>query len=279
MNFLLTFINWDVSPEIFHLGPVSVRWYGLLFALSFVFGYLILTKIFVKEGKPKTDVEQLSVYVIFGTVIGARLGHCLFYNPSYYLSNPIEILKVWEGGLASHGAAIGIIIALYLYSRKKKDQNLLWLLDRLVIVVALGGSLIRLGNLFNSEIYGIETQVPWAFIFPNGAGAGMVPRHPTQIYESLAYLIIFIVLFITYNKRKKIFNNGFLFGLFLILVFTFRFFVEFVKAVQEPFEADLPLKMGQWLSIPFVLIGIYFLIKGMSKKPVEPVNSDEKKKT
>ncbi len=279
MNFLLTFINWDVSPEIFHLGPVSVRWYGLLFALSFVFGYLILTKIFVKEGKPKTDVEQLSVYVIFGTVIGARLGHCLFYNPSYYLSNPIEILKVWEGGLASHGAAIGIIIALYLYSRKKKDQNLLWLLDRLVIVVALGGSLIRLGNLFNSEIYGIETQVPWAFIFPNGAGAGMVPRHPTQIYESLAYLIIFIVLFITYNKRKKIFNNGFLFGLFLILVFTFRFFVEFVKAVQEPFEADLPLKMGQWLSIPFVLIGIYFLIKGMLKKPVEPVNSDEKKKT
>ena len=279
MNFLLTFINWDVSPEIFHLGPVSVRWYGLLFALSFVFGYLILTKIFIKEGKPKTDVEQLSVYVIFGTVIGARLGHCLFYNPSYYLSNPIEILKVWEGGLASHGAAIGIIIALYLYSRKKKDQNLLWLLDRLVIVVALGGSLIRLGNLFNSEIYGIETQVPWAFIFPNGAGAGMVPRHPTQIYESLAYLIIFIVLFITYNKRKKIFNNGFLFGLFLILVFTFRFFVEFVKAVQEPFEADLPLKMGQWLSIPFVLIGIYFLIKGMSKKPLEPVNSDEKKKT
>ena len=279
MNILINFINWDVSPEIFHLGPVSVRWYGLLFALSFVFGYLILTRIFVKEGKPKTDVEQLSVYVIFGTVIGARLGHCLFYNPSYYLSNPIEILKVWEGGLASHGAAIGIIIALYLYSRKKKDQNLLWLLDRLVIVVALGGSLIRLGNLFNSEIYGIETQVPWAFIFPNGAGAGMVPRHPTQIYESLAYLIIFTVLFITYNKRRKIFNNGFLFGLFLILVFTFRFFVEFVKAVQEPFEADLPLKMGQWLSIPFVLIGIYFLIRGLPKTQKESQDKEEKKKT
>ena len=279
MNILINFINWDVSPEIFHLGPVSVRWYGLLFALSFVFGYLILTRIFVKEGKPKTDVEQLSVYVIFGTVIGARLGHCLFYNPSYYLSNPIEILKVWEGGLASHGAAIGIIIALYLYSRKKKDQNLLWLLDRLVIVVALGGSLIRLGNLFNSEIYGIETQVPWAFIFPNGAGAGMVPRHPTQIYESLAYLIIFIILFVTYNKQKDKFNNGFLFGLFLILVFTFRFFVEFVKAVQEPFEADLPLKMGQWLSIPFVLIGIYFLIKGLPKTQKESQDKEEKKKT
>ena len=279
MNILINFINWDVSPEIFHLGPVSVRWYGLLFALSFVFGYLILTRIFVKEGKPKTDVEQLSVYVIFGTVIGARLGHCLFYNPSYYLSNPIEILKVWEGGLASHGAAIGIIIALYLYSRKKKDQNLLWLLDRLVIVVALGGSLIRLGNLFNSEIYGIETQVPWAFIFPNGAGAGMVPRHPTQIYESLAYLIIFIILFVTYNKQKDKFNNGFLFGLFLILVFTFRFFVEFVKAVQEPFEADLPLKMGQWLSIPFVLIGIYFLIRGLPKTQKESQDKEEKKKT
>ncbi len=266
MNLLLTFINWDVSPEIFNLGPVSVRWYGLLFALSFVFGYLILTRIFVKEGKPKEDVEQLSVYVIFGTVIGARLGHCLFYNPTYYLSNPIEILKVWEGGLASHGAALGILIALYLYSRKKKDQNYFWLLDRLVIVVALGGALIRLGNLFNSEIYGIETQVPWAFIFPNAGGAGLVPRHPTQIYESLAYLVVFIILFVTYSKRRKIFNNGFLFGLFLILVFTFRFFVEFIKAVQEPFEANLPLKMGQWLSIPFVLVGIYFLIRGMKKK-------------
>lgn len=266
MIYLINFINWDVSPEIFNLGPVSVRWYGLLFALSFVFGYIILTRIFVKEGKPKEDVEQLSVYVIFGTVIGARLGHCLFYNPTYYLSNPIEILKVWEGGLASHGAAIGIVISLYLYSRKKKDQNIVWLLDRIVIVVALAGSLIRLGNLFNSEIYGIETKVPWAFIFPNGIGAGMVPRHPTQIYESLAYLIIFILLFIIYNKRKNTFNNGFLFGLFLILVFTFRFFVEFVKAVQEPFEANLPLKMGQWLSIPFILIGIYFLIKGMKKK-------------
>ncbi len=279
MNHLINFINWDVSPEIFNLGPVSVRWYGLLFALSFVFGYMILTRIFVKEGKPKEDVEQLSVYVIFGTVIGARLGHCLFYNPSYYLSNPIEILKVWEGGLASHGAAIGIIIALYLYSRKKEEQNLLWLLDRLVIVVALGGSLIRLGNLFNSEIYGVETQVPWAFIFPNGAGAGMVPRHPTQIYESLAYLIIFVILFITYNKRRKIFNNGFLFGLFLILVFTFRFFVEFIKAVQEPFEADIPLKMGQWLSIPFVLIGIYFFIRGFPKAHKESPDSEEKKKT
>ena len=278
MNILINFINWDVSPEIFHLGPVSVRWYGLLFALSFVIGYLILTRIFVKEGKPKTDVEQLSVYVIFGTVIGARLGHCLFYNPSYYLSNPIEILKVWEGGLASHGAALGILIALYLYSRKKKDQNYFWLLDRLVIVVALGGSLIRLGNLFNSEIYGIETQVPWAFIFPNGAGAGMVPRHPTQIYESLAYLLIFIILFIIYNKRKNTFNNGFLFGLFLILVFTFRFFVEFVKAVQEPFEANLPLKMGQWLSIPFVIIGIYFLIRGLPKVQKESRDTEEKKK-
>jgi phosphatidylglycerol---prolipoprotein diacylglyceryl transferase len=279
MNFLINFINWDVSPEIFNLGPVSVRWYGLLFALSFVFGYMILTRIFVKEDKPKTDVEQLSVYVIFGTVIGARLGHCLFYNPVYYLSNPIEILKVWEGGLASHGAALGILIALYLYSRKKKDQNYFWLLDRLVIVVALGGSLIRLGNLFNSEIYGIETQVPWAFIFPNGAGSGMVPRHPTQIYESLAYLISFVILFVTYNKRRKIFNNGFLFGLFLILVFTFRFFVEFIKAVQEPFEANLPLKMGQWLSIPFVLIGIYFLIKGMPKKSAKSTDTAEKKKT
>lgn len=267
MQIIFSFINWDVNPEIFNLGPISIRWYGLLFALAFVFGYIILTKIFVKEKKPKSDVEQLSVYIIFGTVIGARLGHCLFYNPAYYLSNPIEILKVWEGGLASHGAAIGILIALYLYVRKKKDQNFLWLIDRLVIVVALGGALIRLGNLFNSEIYGIETTVPWAFIFVDSPRAGLIPRHPTQLYESLAYFFVFIVLYISYNKWKDKFSNGFLFGLFLVLVFTFRFFVEFVKDIQEPFEADLPLKMGQFLSIPFVLAGIYFIYRSTKKKP------------
>jgi len=257
---IFSFIEWNVSPEIFHLGPISVRWYGFLFAMAFIAGYFIMSRIFEKEGKLKTDLEQLAVYMIFGTVIGARLGHCLFYNPEYYLSNPIEIIKVWEGGLASHGAAIGIIIALYLFTKKKKDFSLLWILDRVVIVVALGGSFIRLGNLFNSEIIGKAAEVPWAFIF---TAVDDVPRHPAQLYESIAYFLVFLVLLFTYNKKKKELNDGLLFGLFLVLVFSFRFFIEFLKENQSPFEAAMALNMGQLLSIPFVLTGLYFIMRSL----------------
>jgi prolipoprotein diacylglyceryl transferase len=260
---MLAFIEWSVSPEIFHLGPVSVRWYGFLFAMAFVAGYIIMSWVFKKEGRPKTDLEQLSVYMIFGTVIGARLGHCLFYNPEYYLSNPIEILKVWEGGLASHGAAIGIIIAIYLFSDKKKNYSMLWVLDRIVIVVALAGTFIRLGNLFNSEIIGIPTDVSWAFIFTS---VDDLPRHPAQLYESIAYLIIFITLFFIYYKGIEKNRKGLLFGLFLVLVFTFRFFVEFVKENQSSFEEGLVLNMGQILSIPFVLMGLIFILKSFKQE-------------
>ncbi|MFI5236421.1 MAG: prolipoprotein diacylglyceryl transferase [Ignavibacteriales bacterium] len=260
---LVAFIEWNVSPEIFHFGAVSVRWYGLLFALAFVAGYFIMNKIFKKEGRQKTDLEQLAVYMIFGTVVGARLGHCLFYNPTYYLSNPIEILQVWEGGLASHGAAIGIILSLYLFARKKKNYDLLWILDRIVIVVALGGSFIRLGNLFNSEIIGLPTQLSWAFIF---TAVDDVPRHPAQLYESIAYLFIFLFLLLAYSKNNLKNKNGFLFGLFLVLVFTFRFFVEFLKEDQSGFEAGMVLNMGQMLSIPFVLTGIIFISRSLMIK-------------
>jgi len=260
---ITAFIEWSVSPEIFHLGSISVRWYGLLFAMAFVAGYIIFTWIFKKEGKPKDDLEQLAVYMIFGTVIGARLGHCLFYNPEFYLSHPIEILKVWEGGLASHGAAIGIIIALYLFSKKKKGYSLLWTLDRIVIVVALGGSFIRLGNLFNSEIIGKPADVPWAFIFTS---IDNVPRHPTQIYESLAYFFVFLILLFIYIKGIEKNRSGLLFGLFLVLVFAFRFFVEFLKENQSSFEAGMTLNMGQILSIPFVIAGIVFILRSFSQK-------------
>jgi prolipoprotein diacylglyceryl transferase len=260
---LFTFIEWNVSPEIFHLGPVSIRWYGFLFAMAFVAGYFIMSTIFRKEYRPKQDLEQLSVYMIFGTVIGARLGHCLFYNPSYYLSNPLEILKVWEGGLASHGAAIGILISQYIFSKKYKNYDLMWILDRIVIVVALGGSLIRLGNLFNSEIIGRPTEVSWAFIF---SSVDDLPRHPTQLYESIAYLIIFIILWLVYQKLDAKTKKGFLFGLFLILVFTFRFFVEFLKENQSSFEAGMAFNMGQLLSIPFVIAGIIFIARSSNKK-------------
>ncbi|MBT8382729.1 MAG: prolipoprotein diacylglyceryl transferase [Ignavibacteria bacterium] len=263
---LLSFIEWSVSPEIFHIGPFSIRWYGVLFALGFVVGYFIMGWIYNQEGRKKSEVEQLAVYMIFGTVIGARVGHCLFYNPEFYLSNPIEILKVWEGGLASHGAAIGIIIALFLYAKKKKDISLLWILDRVVIVVALAGSFIRLGNLFNSEIIGKVTEVPWAFIF---SAIDELPRHPTQLYESIAYFLIFLILLFIYYKKKKDLSDGLLFGLFLVLVFTFRIFVEFVKENQSSFEAGMTLNMGQILSIPFVIIGFIFILRSMRKKAVK----------
>jgi prolipoprotein diacylglyceryl transferase len=260
---LLTFIEWNVSPEIFQLGPFSIRWYGFLFALAFVAGYIIMGWVYKQEGKNKSEVEQLAVYMIFGTVIGARLGHCLFYNPEYYLSNPIEILKVWTGGLASHGAAIGILIALYLYAKKKKDITFLWILDRVVIVVALAGTFIRLGNLFNSEIIGKAAEVPWAFIF---TAVDQIPRHPAQLYESIAYFLIFLILLFIYVKKKKDLNDGFLFGLFLVLVFTFRFFVEFLKENQSLFEAGMALNMGQLLSIPFVIAGFLFILRSLKNK-------------
>lgn len=255
---IISSIWWEVSPEIMNLGPFSLRWYGLLFASAFVFGYLVLSKIYKLEKKPIADLEQLTIYVILGTVIGARLGHCLFYDPIYYLSNPLEMIKVWEGGLASHGAAIGIISAIYFFSKKKKDQSMLWVLDRLVIVVALGGALIRLGNLFNSEIIGKAADVPWAFVFVR---VDDIPRHPTQIYESLAYFVSFLILYFSYLKKRETLQKGYLFGLFFILIFGFRFFVEFLKENQSAFEAGLPLNMGQLLSIPFVAVGLYFVLR------------------
>lgn len=270
---LLSHITWDVSPELFSLGPVTVRWYGLLFAAAFVVGYRIMYWVFKREGKPIADLEQLAIYMIVGTVIGARLGHCLFYSPEYYLSNPIEILMVWKGGLASHGATVGILIALYYYSKKKKE-NLLWLLDRVVMVTAIGGALIRLGNLFNSEIVGKATDVSWAFIFTS---YDSIPRHPTQLYESIAYILIFIFLFFLYKKRWKLESHGFLFGLFLILLFTFRFFVEFLKENQSGFEEGMTLNMGQLLSIPFVIIGVVFLIRSRNTQSSSQLNKNKKK--
>lgn len=258
MVLLLSYITWDVSREITSIGPLTLRWYGLLFALAFVFGFIILTHVYKLEKKPQTDLEQLSIYVILGTVIGARLGHCLFYDPAYYLSNPFEMIKVWEGGLASHGAAIGILAALYFFAKKKKDQGMLWTLDRLVIVVALGGALIRLGNLFNSEIIGMQTDVFWAFIFTK---VDDLPRHPAQLYESIAYFISFGILYFVYIKYREKLKPGLLFGLFLISIFGFRFFVEFIKEDQSAFEAGMILNMGQILSIPFVLMGLYYLVR------------------
>ncbi len=255
-------IYWDVSPDIFSIGPVTIRWYGLFFALSFLIGYQIMLVIFSKENKSEKDLNDLVWVMILGTVLGARLGHCLFYNPSYYLSRPIEILQIWKGGLASHGAAIGIMIALYIYVKNRKGMGYLWIFDRVVITVALAGFFIRMGNLFNSEIIGKPTNSKWGFIF---VSEDMIPRHPAQLYESIAYLIIFISLFAYYFKSNGKFKEGLLFGIFLVSVFTFRFFVEFLKENQSPFEAGMPLNMGQLLSIPLIILGTYLIIRKSKK--------------
>ncbi len=259
---MLATITWSISPEIFSLGPIHIRYYGLLFATSFMLGFKIMEWIYKKENRPMDDLNDLIWYMILGTVIGARLGHCLFYNPDYYLSNPFEILKVWKGGLASHGAAIGILTSIYFYSKKKKNQSFLWVMDRVVIGVALAAFFIRIGNLFNSEIIGLPSDLPWAFIFTS---VDNVPRHPAQLYEALFYLFSFVIIFFQYKKYDGKFNDGYLFGIFLILIFGFRIFVEFFKRHQEAFEQGMILNMGQLLSIPLVLFGIYLLYKATKK--------------
>lgn len=262
---LLNFITWNVNPEIVHLGTLSVRWYGLLFALGFFLGYLIMAKFFRKENVPIKELDRLTTYMVIGTIIGARFGHCLFYEPAYYLNHPLEILKIWEGGLASHGAALGIMLAIYLFSRKS-TRSFLWTIDRIVVVVALSGVLIRLGNLMNSEIFGKPSELAWAFVFIRDNN---IPRHPTQIYEALAYLLSFGYLLRHYYRCDGHPRPGFLFGMFLILIFTARFFIEFLKEPQVSFENQYILNLGQSLSIPFILLGTYLVWRSKRKLPAQ----------
>ena len=280
-------ITWNVDPEIFSIGQLSIRWYGLMFAMAFLSGYLVFTRFLATERLSSEMMDQLLIYIAVGTVVGARLGHCFFYEPDYFLANPLEILKIWKGGLASHGAAIGIPLALWLYIRKHK-LSFLWLIDRIVIVVALGGAFIRLGNLFNSEIYGLPTELPWGFEFVRdrlydsntGDLLPTVARHPTQLYESLSYILMFVALFIFYRKRYKKVRDGFIFGVFMILLFSARFFIEFVKNDQVAFEAGMQFNMGQFLSLPFILAGVAMIL-WTAKRPrhftLEPIPKAPKK--
>ena len=278
---LINAITWNVDPEIFSIGPLSIRWYGLLFASAFLSAYLIFSRYLTTEKINSEMLDQLLIYIAVGTVIGARLGHCFFYEPDYFLKNPLEIIKIWKGGLASHGAAIGILLSLWLYVRKYK-LSFLWLIDRIVIVVALGGAFIRLGNLFNSEIYGLPTDLPFGIEFvrdrlydsSTGELLPTVARHPTQLYEAIAYLIIFTILLTFYKKKHLVVRDGFIFGVFMILLFSARFFIEFVKNDQVAFEAGMQINMGQVLSLPFILAGVLMIVwtkmnpKYFSKEPV-----------
>jgi phosphatidylglycerol---prolipoprotein diacylglyceryl transferase len=361
---IFSYIVWNASPEIFTIPipffdtHLTLRWYGLLFALGFLLSQQILYYIFKKEGKPEKDVDTLTIYMVIATIIGARLGHVLFYEPDRYLSHPLDILKIWEGGLASHGAAVGILFALWLYSRKKHPgQNYMQILDRIVILVALTGALIRLGNFYNSEIIGKPTQSDYGVVFTrhvseilkndgsikkisyvadknNVQEAGPQPikillefdpnpdnkyddyerflndrissvlqynpyirehinqtgelnyqlsqdevgkyfaiittqaivRYPAQLYESFTCILLFILLFWIWHKHKEKLPAGRIFGIFMIVLWSLRFLYEFLKENQVDFENNLPLNMGQFLSIPLVLVGIVVLIQSYRNK-------------
>lgn len=255
---VLTYITWDIDPDIFTIPFINhpVRWYGLLFAFAFLISQQIMYFIYKRDGRPATEVDTLTVYAVVATIVGARLGHVLFYDPIHYFQNPIKILMVWEGGLASHGGVIGILIAIYLFSRKT-NANYLWVLDRVSIVASLTFCIIRLGNLMNSEMIGTPTNLPWAFIFTR---MDDVPRHPAQLYEAIHYFIWFIVLFLVWYRLKDRMKIGLLFSWSLIILFSLRFVDEFFKLDQVDFEGSMILNMGQLLSIPFILTGVLLLI-------------------
>jgi len=270
-------ITWDVSPYVFGTG---IRWYGLLWAIGLYVCWVMNRQMYRRENCPPEWIDQLFFWIAAGAIIGARLGHCLFYewhdgsNP--YLLNPLKILKIWEGGLASHGGAIGIILAAWLLNKYKFSRypqfktSWLWILDRLCIGVCVTGALIRLGNLMNSEIYGDPTDLPWGFIFVNGDVNQNIPCHPTQIYEILYLIVALAVTMPLYWKTNARRREGLLLGIFLEIVFFTRFMLEFIKNPQEDFEKGQLLNMGQILSIPFILLGIYLIIRAY-RKPLLPV--------
>ena len=276
----ILFVKWDVSPYIFSVGHFQVRWYGLLFVSGFIFGYWLFSKFYKREGMPAKLLDPMLYMLLICALVGARLGHVLFYDLDFYLANPSEILKVWHGGLASHGGAIAILFGVWWYVHKygkKYNIDYIWIVDRLAIAIPFAGMAIRLGNLMNSEIYGFETTVPWGFIFVRDGQTEA--HHPTQLYEALSYLLIGIIMLILYYKKKESEPNkplyrGFLFGLFLILLFGARFFIEYFKLPQEgsdavAMSAGRLLNNGQLLSIPFVVAGIVIIIWSyVAKKPL-----------
>ena len=270
---IINYINWNINPEIINLFGISIRYYGILFVGGLVLCLYILKGIFKNENIPLVFLDRLSIYGILGIFLGARLGHCLFYEPSYFFNHPLEIILpiqpligggykfIGYQGLASHGGSIGLIIALILYS-KKTNESIIKTLDLIAIVAPLGACFIRLANLMNSEIIGIPTKVPWAFIFVREDN---LPRHPAQLYEAIIYLMIFGLMYYLYWTKREKLQNGFFFGLVITLVFVARFFIEFIKEKQVSFEAQMQLDMGQLLSIPFIVIGIVFIIYGLVK--------------
>ncbi|MDO4999007.1 MAG: prolipoprotein diacylglyceryl transferase [Bacteroidales bacterium] len=279
----LLYVHWHVNPILFHIGSLEVRWYGLLFVSGFVIGWYLFKWFFTREKVDTKLMDPLLYTLLIATIVGARLGHCIFYQPDYYFGSWQgfwEIFMPWKGGLASHGGAIALLLAMWWFAAhygRKNDFDFLWIMDRLCITVAFAGCMIRLGNLFNSEIYGDVTTLPWGFIFE--LRGETEPKHPTQLYEALSYLILGLVLVWAYKYKLDKVHRGFFFGLFLIGCFGSRFLIEFIKEPQVEFERTMALDMGQILSIPFVIAGVCLLIyAAKAKKPAAVVHQQPVKK-
>lgn len=253
---MLAYITWDVSPEIFSLGPLTFRWYGLMFAFGFLFGFRMVRKMFLAEGAPEAWLDYLFYFLIGGTVLGARFGHVFFYSWDYYRQHPEEIIRVWEGGLASHGGVIGVVLALWAFGYFVSKRGFFWGSDKVAAPIALVGAMIRFGNLMNSEIVGLPSDAPWAFLFVNASRPTLaeVPRHPVQLYEMLSYLAIFGLLYYLYWQKDQWKKPGYLTGLWFVCVFGVRFIWEYFKSDQGGFGEVLTT--GQWLSVPCVLAGL-----------------------
>lgn len=281
MEPVFCYITWDANPEIFSIGNFSLRWYSLMFLLGFLIGYQIMKKFFENEGKPTEWLDTLLLYLMIGTIFGARIGHCVFYDWEYFSQHLLEIILpvrfepefkfIGYRGLASHGGAIGIIFMMWLFSKRVTKTSMLWILDRVVIPIALTGMFIRLGNLMNSEILGNPTDVAWGFIFKKDTEFGDTPVHPVQLYESICYLGIFVFMFWQYWKTNAKDKLGFLFGTFLVLLWSVRFILEYFKRSQGGIESVFgnALSTGQLLSIPFVLIGVYFIVRKVPNNKVK----------
>ncbi len=263
MNSQIAGFIWDVQPQIVDWLPI--RWYGLLFAIGFIVAYQVMLWIFRRENARIPALESLTFYMIIATVVGARLGHCLLYDPGVYLADPVRILYVWEGGLASHGGAVGIVVALGLFLYRNRDINFYWISDRLCIVIAFVAACVRLGNFINSEILGKPADLPWSVTFPR---IDMIPRHPAQLYEAITYFALFAILLIIYKIKSAKLPKGLLAGIFLTVMFTARFLIEYAKDVQVDFENTLSFHLGQYYSIPFVIFGIVLIIMSLKKNKV-----------
>ena len=275
----LSVIHWHVDPAILHIGNFELRWYSLLFVSGFILGWFIFKWFFQREKIDTKLLDPLLYTLLICTIVGARLGHCLFYQPDYYLGSWEgfwEIFMPWKGGLASHGGTIALFLGIWWFARhygRKNDFDFVWLLDHLAIAVAFAGAFIRFGNLFNSEIYGVETSLPWGFIYE--LRGETVPKHPTQLYEGFTYLILGFVLIGLYKWRLDKMYRGEFIGIFLLVCFGSRFLIEFIKEPQVEFEKTMALNMGQLLSIPFIILGIFFLVWAFKKKiPARAVHAE-----